>query len=38
MTDEVSSSVERRKPLSGLGIGPIGGMAARSYRKRNACS
>jgi 2-haloacid dehalogenase len=28
MTDEVSSSVDRRKPLSGLDIGPIGGMAA----------
>jgi 2-haloacid dehalogenase len=28
MTDEVSSSVERRKPLSELDIGPIGGMAA----------
>jgi 2-haloacid dehalogenase len=28
MTDEVSSSVERRNPHPGLGIGPIGGMAA----------
>jgi 2-haloacid dehalogenase len=30
MTDEVSSSVERRKLLSGLGTGAIGGMAASS--------